>query len=148
MAETVECNALSVRIDALSTLLNEREARTKDRFAAMDRITVAAFAASEKAIEKADAANQRHFGQINEFRAALEDQTQKYLEKSVYSAQHEALASRLDAFATRLHAIEGQITANSAAAAAQTRATQWFVGIALALVAPTVGLLVFFLSHH
>ncbi len=115
---------------------------------ALDRMTTAAFSASEKAIEKADAANQRHFSQINEFRAALEDQTKKYLETRVYEAQHENLASKIELVSTRLFDLEKTVTATITASATQARLTQILIGAAIGLTTPAVAFIIYLLTKH
>ncbi len=143
-----DCDALNARIEALSKILDEREERTKDRFIALDRMTVTAFAASEKAIEKADAANQRHFSQINEFRAALEDQTKKYLETRVYEAQNESVVSKIDVVSARLYELEKLVTSTITASAAQARLTQILLGAAIGLTTPAVAFIIYLLTKH
>jgi len=143
-----KCDALSARIIALHHLLDEREERTKDRFASMEKAVSAAFASAEKAIDKADAANQKHFAQINEFRAALEDQTARYLEKEIYAVQHAALITRQETLTNRVVELEQRFVSLVSASAAQSRTTLWIIGIAIALVAPAVTIAIYLLGRH
>ena len=144
----MKCDAVNARITALHHIIDEREERTKDRFAAMEKAVVAAFVSSEKAIDKADSANQRHFSQINEFRAALEDQTEKYLEREVYTVQHNSILSRQDALTNRINELEQRFVSLVSASTAQSRTTLWIIGIAIALVAPAVTIAIYLLGRH
>jgi membrane-associated HD superfamily phosphohydrolase len=127
-----ECDALGARIEALGKLLDEREERTKDRFSAMEKAVATAFQNSERAIDKADASNQRHFAQVNEFRQSLQDQTSKYLEKTVYDVQHKMLADKLETIYVRFTQME-----------AKSVVSQWIFGIVVALAAPSVAIIIY-----
>jgi len=83
-------------LDTLAKHLTDKiadvEARTKERFdlskqaidsalAAAEKAITAAMAAAEKAVTKAEIAAEKRFDSVNEFRAAMKDQTASFADK-------------------------------------------------------------------
>jgi hypothetical protein len=64
---------LSEKISGLEKLAGERDRRYEDRFKAMDEKTSLALNASEKAVTKAEVAQEKRFDNTNEWRAAMQD---------------------------------------------------------------------------
>jgi len=60
-------------------LSQEREKRYDERFRAIEQSTEQAFGNSQRAIDKADAATEKRFEGVNEFRAALADQSKHFV---------------------------------------------------------------------
>jgi len=73
-------------------LASEREKRYDERFAAIEAATEAAFANSQRAIDKADTATEKRFEGVNEFRAALADQASNFVTRK----DLEALAEKIE----------------------------------------------------
>ena len=90
-----ECDALIARVNALEKMLDEREERTKERFAAMDKGVTAAMQSAEKAVVKAEQAIERRFEGVNEFGRTFRELTGSYLPRSEYSVQHQGLTDRV-----------------------------------------------------
>ena len=65
--------------------------------AAAQRETLIQHEASEKAIAKAEAANEKRFGSVNEFRVQLADQATLFLPREVFDAQFADLNKRVGA---------------------------------------------------
>ena len=108
MTNDDKCNALMARIDALQTLLNEREDRTKERFAAMDKQVNAALASSDKAVNKAELATEKRFEGVNEFRETLRDQAATLMPRVEYNVQHRALEDLVSNIAERMTVMENR----------------------------------------
>lgn len=89
------CNALSVRIDALERMLDEREERVKERFVAMERTVTVALASSDKALTKAEDATEKRFDGVNHVRTALADQAATLLPRLEYAVQYAAVTDRI-----------------------------------------------------
>lgn len=102
------CGALLTRLVALEKMLDEREERTKERFAAMDRSVCAALASSDKAISKAETATEKRFDGVNEFRDTLRDQAATLLSRSEYLIQHKALEARFTQIEDKVSTIENR----------------------------------------
>lgn len=64
---------LSEKISGLANISDERDRRYEDRFGAMDEKNTLALASSEKAIAKAEIAQEKRFDNTNEWRAAMQD---------------------------------------------------------------------------
>lgn len=65
----------------LRDILAEKDLRYQQRFEAQTLAINAAMAAAEKAVSKAEAANERRFDAVNEFRATLADQAGQFVTK-------------------------------------------------------------------
>jgi uncharacterized protein with von Willebrand factor type A (vWA) domain len=98
---------------ALRRLIDEHEARNRERFSDLARNVTAALAASDKAIDKADRATEKRFESVNEWRTTYADLVSTYLSKSEYEVRHKAIEStttgisdRVDRLAERVLRIE------------------------------------------
>jgi hypothetical protein len=80
---------LAVRINALEKQVALQVNSVRDNIAV-------ALAASEKAIIKAEIANEKRFENVNEFRATLADQQNTLLPRTEYTVQHKAMTDRID----------------------------------------------------
>lgn len=94
-----KCDALRARVDALQTLLDEREDRTKERFIAMDKSVSSALAAADRAVVKAEVATEKRFEGVNEFRGTLSDQAGRLMPRAEYQVQYSAMTEKIDALA-------------------------------------------------
>lgn len=101
---------LMAQIDAVEKLSDQR-------FEAMKEQVAAAFASSQRAIDKADEATEKRFEGVNEFRAALSDQATRFVTTDTLHAlgdKLEAAINRnredLDNLATRIDLREGQVS--------------------------------------
>ncbi len=99
-------SALHARLDALERMLDEREERTKERFAAMDKSVSNALSAADKAVTKAELATERRFEGVNEFRETLRDQAATLMPRVEYEANHRALSANVAVVGERLNRIE------------------------------------------
>ncbi len=81
--------------DDLLALMNERDLRYSQRFAAQEVAMAAALAAAEKATTKAEVAAERRFEAVNEFRAQQGDLIAGFLTRTEYEAKHEALLDKV-----------------------------------------------------
>ena len=95
-------DALVTRITALEKLLDEREDRTKERFASMKIAVDAALAAADRAVTKAEIATEKRFEGVNEFRETLRDQASTLMPRSEYSVQHQALEEKVEQVTERV----------------------------------------------
>jgi hypothetical protein len=64
---------LLAQIGGLKTVMDERDRRYEDRFRATDEKTSLALNSSEKAVTKAEVAQEKRFDNTNEWRAAMQD---------------------------------------------------------------------------
>jgi len=72
-------------IDRLDTKINCLEEKINLRFEA-----------AERAINKAEAAAEKRFDNVNEFRRTLSDQTAQFVTRTEYNVQHRALNDKVD----------------------------------------------------
>jgi hypothetical protein len=79
----------------------------------------AALDATREAIRKADAATEKRFDAVNEFRKALSDQTATFLPRTEYDTAHDSLAARVGVVNDRIAAIELRLTSRLDVAAGQ-----------------------------
>lgn len=118
----IRCIDLAARLNALKILIDEREDRTKERFAAMEKNIVAALAASDKAVTKAETAIEKRFDSVNEFRETLRDQAANLMPRSEYDVRHKTLENTVHGVSERLTGIEAR-TAGITAANIENRRT-------------------------
>lgn len=95
--------------------LNDMRVLLDERFLAQQRSIAAALLATEKAIGKAEIANEKRFESVNEFRGQLNDQTRTFLSRTEVDAMHKTSdaaidrnSDRVNELATRLDKIEGR----------------------------------------
>ena len=140
---TVECDGLSARIEALAKLLDEREDRTKERFASMKIAVDAALAAADRAVTKAEIATEKRFESVNEFRDTLRDQSNTLLPRLEYNVQHTALVEVVNNLVERLTTLESRLAAititNSENRVIQTDSSARLFSIIAIVVAAAVG---------
>ena len=94
---------LTQRTDALDRLLSQR-------IDDAGRAVQAALTSAEKAVAKAETASEKRFEAVNEFRAALADQTASFIPRNEYVTAHRALEDRVTAVADRIGALELRLT--------------------------------------
>jgi DNA anti-recombination protein RmuC len=68
---------------------------------------------SNRALDKAQAATEKRFESVNEFRAALNDQTRNLLPRQEYDVRHQALLERTETNAARLTKLEASLLGKS-----------------------------------
>lgn len=99
-------------VDTLATFLlriiDERDKQYDNRFNAQEKATVAALASSEKAIDKAEMANEKRFESVNEFRKTLADQTSTFITRTEAEAATGRNAERITDLTTRIDKSEGK----------------------------------------
>lgn len=83
-------------IEGIETLLTERDKRYEDKFRAADEKTSLALAASDKALTKAEAATERRFESVNEFRDTLRDQAGTFITRAEVNAKNSAYDDKLE----------------------------------------------------
>lgn len=71
-----------------------------------EKAVAAALAATKEAMLKAETASEKRFESVNEFRKTLSDQTNTFLPRSEYNANHKALEDKID---TKCTALEDKI---------------------------------------
>jgi len=104
---------LNSKIESVVQLTNERDAASKERsdaakeavaaaLVAVEKSNVASMAASEKAILKAEAGQEKRNEAANEIRAAMMDQQKNFAAKSETDFRFSALGDQLSAISKRL----------------------------------------------
>ena len=126
MSESSLDGTIDVRIKNLDEkfmlLINEAEKRNGQRFEAQqqaiavalqaqEKAVQAAMDSAEKAVSKSEAATDKRFDSVNEFRKALEEQTLSFLTRTEYNVQHQSLGEKVDMNVSKIHDIEKDIGA-------------------------------------
>lgn len=107
-------------------MLRTNVARIEERLAALDRLTdekfvtlaelmkfqadkvALALTAADKAVTKAEVANEKRFESVNEFRDTLSDQAATLVSRAEHDATSAAFADKLEDLKTRLDKAEGR----------------------------------------
>ena len=113
MSGETEASVSGWTVDTLREHLTQRiidqGLRMDRRMDDADKAIQAALISAEKAVTKAEEATQRRFEGVNEFRAALADQTATFIPRAEFDAAVEAASARITANAERLGALELRI---------------------------------------
>jgi hypothetical protein len=72
--------------------------------AAAEKAVAAALAAADRAVAKAEAASERRFDSVNEFRAALNDNTRTLIPRAEAEERFKGLTEKLDMLTARMNA--------------------------------------------
>lgn len=83
---------------------------TDQRFSDQDKAVQAALLAAKEAVLKAEAASDKRFESVNEFRKTLSDQTSSFLTRPEYDANHKALEDKIELLTDRFNKNEGRGT--------------------------------------
>lgn len=67
----------------------------EQRFTDQDKAVQAALLAAKEAVLKAEVASEKRFESVNEFRQQLSDQTNTFIPRPEYTAQHKALEDKV-----------------------------------------------------
>lgn len=87
---------------------NERDLRYQQRFEAQTQAITQAIESAALAVSKAEAANERRFASVNEFRQTLTDQAATFMPRAEYEAQTRADRDRLTEITRRIDRAEGK----------------------------------------
>jgi hypothetical protein len=89
-------------------LLDERDQRYSQRFHDLDEATKTALASAEKAVNKAEAAAEKRFEAVNEFRGTLSDQAATFITRTEVDAAVSRNTERIQELTDRVNRSEGQ----------------------------------------
>ena len=106
MTEPTE--TISVR-EHLTALINAVDVRYSERFLAQNEALQVALTAAEKAVLKAEAASEKRFEAVNEFRGALNDMVGKMMPRAETDQRFMALSEKLDEMQARLAGFGDQL---------------------------------------
>jgi len=99
---------LEQRINAAERLTDAKLANISTLIDAhAERVTLA-LAAADKAVSKAEAATEKRFESVNEFRQTLSDQTRSFVSRVEFDAVRDTNAARIADLASRLDKTEGK----------------------------------------
>src|SRR5688572_23666498 len=80
----------------METRFREADGRYDQRFRDQDKAVNAALVSAEKAVSKAEAASERRFEAVNEFRATLADQASTFITRVEALARADNNAEKID----------------------------------------------------
>lgn len=101
-----------------------------------EKAVSAALAAAKEAVSKAETASEKRFDAVNEFRKTLSDQTNTFLPRPEYDANHTALEDKIQALTDRMNVSTGKSSGTSATVA--------YIVTAISLVFGAVGIILAF----
>jgi hypothetical protein len=97
-------------LKAFKKLMKERQVRANKTTAFSERAIAAALASVDKSQAKADAAMEKRFEGVNEFRGVLADQSMRMLPRVEYEATHKSLTEKIDAVASTVTKVDAATT--------------------------------------
>src|ERR1700721_606338 len=83
------------KVDRVREVADERDRRYEERFRAMDEKTSLALNASEKAVTKAEVAQEKRFENTKEWRAAMQDRDRNQMPRIEVEQRFSALTSNM-----------------------------------------------------
>ncbi|MEU4335169.1 hypothetical protein AB0F59_11115 [Micromonospora lupini] len=96
------------RIDALERLIDAKLANITTKIDAQAAQVGLALASADKAVTKAEAATEKRFESVNEFRQTLSDQTKTFIARVEFEVVRDSHARQIADLASRLDKIEGK----------------------------------------
>lgn len=103
----------AVRIEERDRLYDAHFRALEDALAAHERLTAATFAASEKAISKAESAQQAHDAKANEFRGQLDDQAKHLMPRTETTTLLKAMEEKVVGVRAELKAMVETLSASN-----------------------------------
>jgi len=98
-------------VDTLKQHYDQRFADSETAVSAalvsQEKAVAAALAAAKEAVAKAETASEKRFDAVNEFRQTLTDQTNTFLPRPEYNAQHKALEEKVDIVTKKMNLDRG-----------------------------------------
>lgn len=131
-------------LETFERLMEERDKRYEARFKAADEKTSLALASSDKALSKAEAATEKRFEGVNEFRDTLRDQAGTFITRSEVSARNSAYDDKLETIRKEIQFLReaNQIGIGRKEVVVESKNDiKWGIGIAVAIGLNLIGLL-------
>jgi hypothetical protein len=100
--------SLAERVDGLDRLTDAKFITFRTLIDSQAEKVALALAASDKAVQKAEVANEKRFDSVNEFRAQLTDQAATFMPRHEAEARWNGLAEKIDDLKERLGATVGR----------------------------------------
>ncbi len=113
------------------------------RLLSIERATEVAITAAQRAVEKAEIANNSRFAAVNEFRQALQDQTREYLPRSEFNIQHKSIEDKVDSVIRSV----GEASKFGEGRSKAFNAVGLIVYAAITSTAAALGVLISFIRH-
>ena len=88
------------RLEAVFTLINERDKNYNQRFDNVVEATKSALAAADRAVNKAEMATEKRFEGVNEFRNTLSDQQRTFISRTELDVMFESINDKIDLLET------------------------------------------------
>ena len=80
-----------------TAIINEHDRQYQQRFEAQEKALAAALSSAKEAVDKANAASEKRFDSVNEFRNSLKDQAAAFLPRPEYAASQKQVADQISA---------------------------------------------------
>lgn len=87
---------LETEICAIRKTMKESDRRYEQRFDAQEKATGVAITSAKEAVTKAEASTERRFESVNEFRAALSDQSASLMSRAEVEQLNKSLSDKID----------------------------------------------------
>ncbi len=87
-------------------LITANDARYEQRFISTEKLNAVAIVNADKAVSKAEIANEKRFDNTNEWRAAMQDRDKLTISRDAAEARFSALSDRIAALDVRLEKTE------------------------------------------
>jgi hypothetical protein len=100
--------------EAIALALAAQKEAVAAALTAQEKATAASIASAQQAVFKAEAASDKRFESVNEFRQSMNDQSKMFMPRGEVTSQILALNDRLAALSQRIEKSEGQLQGQTA----------------------------------
>lgn len=128
---------VSPDLPSIAAIINERDRQYSQRFEAQEKAVAAALSAAKEAVLKAEAASEKRFESINEFRNTLKDQQTALVTRNEVDIRFKALENTIASLSTR-------IAENSARSAG----AEWLWGVIVGVGGLLIGVMSAFFAYQ
>lgn len=95
-------------VEHLRALMDERDQRYEQRFAAQERAVDVAVASAKEDADRVERSSEKRFDSVNEFRRSLSDLVSTFIPRAEAEQRIASNAEKIDALARKLERIEGR----------------------------------------
>ena len=90
------------------SMREETDRRYQQRFTAQEQAVAAALTSAKEAVSKAEAASEKRFDSVNEFRATLADQSATLISRTEVDQRFKGIDEKVDIIMGRMDRLEGR----------------------------------------
>lgn len=108
--EPTDIRPIEIAVAKLEERVSQNEKLTKAHFVALEAAVKNSNESSDRALQKAEVAQEKRLDSVNEFRGQLKDQTATFITRNEYSQAHQFITDKLAGLENKIALSEGAKT--------------------------------------